>query len=208
VRKIGSANLLVHATNNLRFSFEYSRNTRDGVTGTTRTLDYFGSSSTWGSFARANLYYIVAPLSETANRVTAGIDYTHRAWTVHYRLGYQRFEDSINARNAGALERSINIDDPSTANELVSAAAWRDSRRLTTPVSEFSYTGKASTRLEIRGGYIFYRYTGPATLDFAFSGVARTNSGGTSIGPYSISSSNTASHRTEPRDRSGVHVQG
>ena len=43
VRKIGSANLLLHATNNLRFSFEYSRNTRDGVTGTTRSLDYFGS---------------------------------------------------------------------------------------------------------------------------------------------------------------------
>ena len=32
VRKMGSVNLLVHATNNLRFSFEYYRNTRDGVT--------------------------------------------------------------------------------------------------------------------------------------------------------------------------------
>jgi len=39
-----------------------------------------------GSFARANPYYIVAPLSEMTNRVTAGMDYTRRAWTVHYRL--------------------------------------------------------------------------------------------------------------------------
>ena len=71
VRKMGSVNLLVHATNNLRFSFEYYRNTRDGVTETTRSLDYFGSSSTWGSFARANPYLIVAPLSEATDRVPA-----------------------------------------------------------------------------------------------------------------------------------------
>jgi len=38
VRKLGSVNLLVHATNNLRFSFEYYRNTRDGMTWTTRSL--------------------------------------------------------------------------------------------------------------------------------------------------------------------------
>ena len=30
VRKLGSVNLLIHATNNLKFSFEYYRNTRDG----------------------------------------------------------------------------------------------------------------------------------------------------------------------------------
>jgi len=46
VRKLGSMNLLVHATTNLRFSFEYYRNTRDGVTDTTQSLDYFGSSAT------------------------------------------------------------------------------------------------------------------------------------------------------------------
>ncbi len=59
VRKLGSVNLLVHATNNLKFSFEYYRNTRDGATFTTRSLDYFGSSSTWGSFARANPVLLV-----------------------------------------------------------------------------------------------------------------------------------------------------
>jgi len=35
------------------------------------------------------------------------------------------------------------------------------------------------------------------TQDFAFSGIARTNSTGTTLGPYSISSSNTA-NVTEP----------
>src|SRR6185503_18012292 len=41
VRKLGSVNLLIHATNNLKFSFEYYRNSRDGATFTTRTMDYF-----------------------------------------------------------------------------------------------------------------------------------------------------------------------
>ena len=142
VRKMGSVNLLVHATNNLRFSFEYYRNTRDGVTETTRSLDYFGSSATWGSFARANPYLIVAPLSEATDRVTGGIDYTNHGWALHYRLGYQSFTDSINGTNAKSPERSINIDDPTTAKELVNGISYSDFRKLSTPVSEFSYTGK------------------------------------------------------------------
>ena len=197
VRKLGSVNLLVHATNNLRFSFEYFRNTRDGMTWTTRSLDYFGSSSIWGSFARANPYYVLAPLSETSNRVTGGIDYTLNGWNFHYRLGYQRFEDSINGLNASSPQRSINVDDPVTAKELVNGIAWSDSRKLTTPVSEFSYTGKISPKLETRGGYIFYRYRGPASLDMSFDGVARTNSTGTTTSPYAISLS-TRANVTEP----------
>jgi hypothetical protein len=197
VRKLGSVNLLVHATNNLQFSFQYYRNTRDGMTGTTRSLDYFGSSSTWGSFARANPYYVLAPLSETSNRVSGGIDYTLHAWTFHYRLGYQRFEDSINGQNASSPEQSINVDDPATAKEAVNGISWSDSRKLTTPVSEFSYTGKISSKLEARGGYIFYRYRGPASLDMSFDGIARTNAAGTTDAPYALSLS-TRANVTEP----------
>src|SRR5579862_6247798 len=172
VRKLGSVNLLIHATNNLRFSFEYYRNTRDGVTETTRSLDYFGSSSTWGSFARANPYLIIAPLSEATDRVTGGIDYTNHGWAFHYRLGYQSFTDSINGMNANSPERSINIDDPTTAKELVNGISYSDFRKLSTPVSEFSYTGQINSRFEIRGGYMYYRYEGPASLDMAFDGSA------------------------------------
>ncbi|MBA0086189.1 MAG: hypothetical protein HRJ53_14475, partial [Acidobacteria bacterium Pan2503] len=43
VRKLGSANLSVTATPNLRFTLEYFRNSRDGTTFTTRPMDYFGS---------------------------------------------------------------------------------------------------------------------------------------------------------------------
>ena len=127
VRKMGSVNLLVHATNNLRFSFEYYRNTRDGVTQTTRSLDYFGSSATWGSFARANPYLIVAPLSEATDRVTGGIDYTPHGWAFHYRLGYRTFTDAIDGSNASSPERSINIDDPTTAAELANGISYTDS---------------------------------------------------------------------------------
>jgi hypothetical protein len=196
VRKLGSANLLVHATKNLRLSFEYYRNTRNGVAGTTRPADYFGSASTWGSFARANPYYLVAPFNQSANRVTGGLDYTHRDWSVHYRMGYQSFEDSVDGRNPLSPERSINVDDANTARELLNNFAWKDSRRLHTPVSEFSYTGRLSSGLEARGGYIFYRYSGPASLDMSFDGAART-SVATVTAPYATSTFSQA-HVTEP----------
>ena len=182
VRKLGSINLLVHASNNLRFSFEYYRNTRSGATFTTRALDYFGSPSSWGSFARANPYYLYAPVDEVADRVTGGVDYTRKSWAFHYRLGYQSFTDAVNGQNLSSPLRSINIDDPVTATELLTAVSWKDSRELHTPVSEFSYTGKLLARLEARGGYIFYRYSGPASLDMSFTGKARAPTGAYSIG--------------------------
>jgi hypothetical protein len=188
-------NLLVHATNNLRFSFEYYRNTRNGVTDTTQSLDYFGSSATWGAFARANPYYIVAPVGEEANRLTGGIDYTWRSWTLHYRLGFRCFSESIYAANAAVPERSLNVDDPTTAAELANGISYSDARRLTSPVSEFSYTGKLNSKLEAHGGYIFYRYRGPASLDMSFDGAARTNTAATADALYQVSLSTRHRHR-------------
>ncbi|HXJ16998.1 MAG TPA: hypothetical protein VNM68_07345, partial [Candidatus Polarisedimenticolia bacterium] len=48
VRRFGDVSFLLHATNNLRFGFEYHRNTRDGLTYTTRSPEYAGSPSSWG----------------------------------------------------------------------------------------------------------------------------------------------------------------
>lgn len=196
VRKIGSVNLLIHATNRLKFSVEYYRNTRDGVTGTTRPVDYFGSSSTWGGFARANPYYLVAPFEESANRVAAGVDYSHEGWTLHYRAGYQSFGDTVNGYNPVTGQRSLNIDDANTARELLTSFRWNDYRKLRTPLSEFSYTGRLTSRLEARGGYLFYRFSGPATLDMSFAGNARTATA-TVTAPYSGSLTSRA-EVTEP----------
>ena len=62
-RKLGSMNLTLHATEHLRFTFEYNKTSREGATFVTRTLDYFGSDSAWGGFARANPYYLQAPVN-------------------------------------------------------------------------------------------------------------------------------------------------
>ena len=197
VRKFGSLNLGIQATNNLRFNVEYFRNTRDGVTFTTRSLDYFGSSAIWGSFARANPYYLIAPVSESTNRVTGGIDYARNQWNFHYKAGYQRFEDAVNGNNVTPGQRSINVNDITTAAELLSAASWTDYRRLSTPVSEFSYNGNVVPRLEARGSYLYYRYSGPASLDMSANGIARTNSSGTTDAPYAFSLSTRATN-SEP----------
>jgi len=197
VRRFGSANLTLHATNNLRFLFEYNRTSRDGVNFTTRTLDYFGSDTTWAAFLRANPYYVEAPINDLAQRFTGGISYTWRDWSFHYRLGFQTFKQMLTWNNVSSPEQSLYVDSSATDNEQVTSALWLESRRLKTPLSEFSYTGKVNRRLDIRGGYIFYRYRGPATLQAAFVGNARTNSGGTAFAPYTVSTDSRA-NLTEP----------
>ena len=204
VTKVGTVDLVIHATNNLRFSFEYLHNSRTGTTFTTQTMDYFGSSTTWGSFARADPYYLIAPIDDEDNRVTGGIDYTRGGWNFHYKLGYQTFTESITGANVVAGEVSINVNDPTTADEPLNNASWTDYRRLTTPVSEFSYTGKLTKALETHGSYLFYRYTGPASLDLSANGIARTNTAGTTDAPYAFAESAKATD-VEP---SNVVTQG
>jgi hypothetical protein len=194
-RRFGNVNLLVHATNRLKFRLEYGRNSRDGVNFTTRTLEYFGAPSSWGSFLRDNPYYVEAPLRESAHRFAGGLDYTLGDWSFHYTAGYQSFDQSMNWSAAGAGQRSINVDAATTARELLAAASWSESRALKTPSSEFSYSGALNDRVSLRGSFLYFRYRGPASLDAAFAGIARTT--GTNVAPYTISMG-SRSQLTEP----------
>ena len=107
VRKFGSADLTLHATNNLRFIFDYYHTTDSGPTFTTESLDFFDSPSYWGTFARANPYYLYAPIDDNTNRFTGGIDYTHHDWTFHYNIGYQIFTENVSLNNVSSRELSI-----------------------------------------------------------------------------------------------------
>jgi hypothetical protein len=196
-RRFGSANLTVHATNNLRFLFEYHRASRDGVNFTTRELDYFDAPSYWGSFMRSNPYYVEMPLNEVANRVTGGLSYTIRDWNFHYRIGYQDMQQNLNWQNTESPEHSLVLDQSRSDSELLTAASWSEFRRMKTPVSEFSYTGHPTKRLELRGGYIYYRYRGPSYMDSSFVGTVQSSSNPLTFSPYSVSYDSRA-HMTEP----------
>jgi hypothetical protein len=186
VRRFGSANLLIHATNRLKFRFEYGRTSRDGVNDTTRTLEYFNSPSSWGTFLRDNPYYVAAPLLEHTDRVAGGLDYTLRDWSFHYTVGYQTFDQSLNW-NVTTPEHSINVDSTANRLEFLNRGTWNEYRHLKTPSSEFSYNGQVNPRLTLRGSFLVFRYSGPVNLDAAFAGTVRANSTGTQVSPYNIS---------------------
>ena len=175
VRKFGSVDFTLHATNNLRFRFNYYRPSDEGTTFTTRSPDFFDSPAYWGTYARGAPYYLGAPIADYTNRFTGGVDYTLKDWNFHYSLGYQTFTENSTLNNISSPQHSI---DPVTvlaanpaANTIVSYSATQ-SRRLTTPISEFSYVGKPLPKLEWRGSYMYYRYQGPVAFDQAFNGTA------------------------------------
>ncbi len=166
VRKIGSIDFTLHATNNLRFNFQYYRTQFSGPTFTTFSPDFLDSPSSWGNYARSNAYSLYAPTFDNANRITGGIDYTWRNWNFHYNVGYQTYDENMTLNAATPGELSI----AKTPGEPLTNASWSDYRRLTTPVSEFSYSGQPYRWMETAGSYLFYRYSGPATFDQSFSG--------------------------------------
>ena len=197
VRRFGSLNFLLHATNNLRFRFEYNRNGRDGTIFTTRTLDYYGAPDSWGTFLRDNPYYVVGPVNETANRFAGGIDYTLRDWTFHYTIGYQVFDQTLSWTNPVAQERSINASTAATVKELLANGSWGETRRLRTPSSELFFNGKIVPKLSWRGDFLYFRYSGPSTVNALYDGTARVNSTGSVVAPYAISL-NSQAQVTEP----------
>ncbi len=170
VRKLGSIDLTLHATNNLRFNFEYYRTSFSGATYTTFSPFFFGQPDSLGSFARANAYFTYSPTFDNNNRFTGGLDYTWQHWNFHYNIGYQTYTENLFFNNVTSPQRAIDTTTAGTAKQLLTSAQWSDFRELKTPVSEFSYNGQPTSRLELRGSYIFYRYRGPATIDRSFSG--------------------------------------
>ena len=197
VRKFGTADLTLHATNNLRFNFDYYHTTDSGATFTTRSPDLFGAPGFWGSYARANPYYLDAPVNDSTNRFTGGIDYTWHSWSFHYNLGYQTYDETLSLNNVGFPQQSINTNPtrPPTATTPLLGLSWTQARRFDTPISEFSFVGKPTSKLEWRGGYMYYRYRGPATLDQSFNGIAPDSTG--ALSPYSVSQGARAT-TTEP----------
>jgi hypothetical protein len=194
VRKSGSVDLTVHATNNLRFNLDVYRTTTDGNLLTTRSLDFFNSPSFWGSFARANPYPLNAPLNDETNRFAGGIDYSWQDWDFHYRTGFQSFNENIALSLLAPGEVSINPITLSTLEPLTQLS-WSQTRRLSTPLSEFSFQGKLHPSVEWRGGYVYTRYRGPALQDFSFGGIAPNSSG--ALAPYTASEAGRA-QVTEP----------
>jgi hypothetical protein len=184
VRKFGSADFTLHATNNLRFNFNFYHTTDSGPAFTTESLDFFDSPSYWGTFARANPYFLYAPIDDNTNRFTGGIDYTFHSWSFHYNLGYQMFTENLTMNNVSSPELSINPVTSSTTEPLTDLSQ-SEYRRLTTPISEFSFTGKPLSKFEWQGGYIYYRYQGPATFDQSYSGTAPNTTG--ALAPYNVS---------------------
>jgi len=191
VRRFGSLNFVLHATNNLHFRFEYDRNGRDGTIFTTRVLDYYGAPASWGTFLRDNPYYVIGPVNESSNRFAGGIDYTVKNWTVHYTIGYQTFDQAFNWSNP-VPERSINIDSRANAKELLQNGNWNEFRRLNAPSSELFFNGKITPRLTWRGDFLYFRYSGPSAIDASYNGTTRANATGSVVSPYAISLNSTA----------------
>ncbi|HEX4997314.1 MAG TPA: hypothetical protein VFY29_03760 [Terriglobia bacterium] len=190
VRKLGSIDLTLHATRNLRFTVDIARTSTDGPTRTTRTLDYLNAPNYWHSFARANSYVLDAPLEDHTYRFAGGVDYTWRLWDFHYVTGYQSFTENVNLSPVTPGETSIN---PATLSqsEPLNALAWSQMRKLITPVSEFSFRGSPRADLEWRGSYIYSHYRGPAALSATMSGTAPMNSAN-ALAPYTLTETVTA----------------
>ncbi len=174
VRRFGSLNFLLHATNNLRFRFEYGRNaqrrnhiyhTSAGLLRRTRQL---GDVPSRQSILRD------WPCKRDSNRIAGGVDYTVRDWTIHYTVGYQTFDQAFNWTNP-VPERSININSTANVNELLANGNWTEIRRLNTPSSELFFNGKVTSETDLARRFPLLPLQRPVHDRCSYNGTARAN---------------------------------
>ena len=165
MRKFGSADLTLYATNNLRFHFDYYRPSDEGNTFTTRGMDFFGSPSFWGTFARANPYVLLAPLTDDTNRITGGFDYTleELEFPLLHRLPDLHGKHCPEQRSGRRAEHQSNRQLPYRTTERI--LPGRNSAACRRRSANFNFVGKPLPRLEWRGSYMYYRYEGPVKFD-------------------------------------------
>jgi len=185
-RTLGNISATITPTDRLQLLFTYDRVSRDGGIGSTRTVDFVGSPSSWGSYARANPYPVTGAVDDSSDRFIGGVSYGRDLWTVHYRAGYQSADESIGLDPIAGTTRSINVGDATTVNEPLTAMNWAQTRSLSTPMSELSLVVGGRSRLEWRTEYLYYRPHGPFALDAGFTGTARTVSNGSATSPYNV----------------------
>jgi hypothetical protein len=188
VRKFGTLNFMLFATRNLRFGFQYYRTSDSGATVTPMTPSYVGAAyPTYGFFEEESPYLLYAPTLNNADRFTGSMDYTLGRWTIHYAAGYQTLNDSMSFNNLTSPEFSFDTSTAATANTPVFNFSMSQFRQLTTPISDFSYTGQLWGSVDLRGSYLYERFSGPASYDEAFNGIAPTSLKQTVFAPYTVS---------------------
>jgi len=93
----------------------------------------------------------------------------------------------VSLNNVSSPELSI---DPVASSQLepLTNLSQSEYRKLTTPISEFTFTGKPARQWRWWGGYTYYRYKGPATFDQSYSGIApnSTSTSPTALAPYTV----------------------
>ncbi len=189
VRKFGTLNFQIYATRNLRFGLQYYHTSDNGTTITPMTPSFMGQAyPTWGFFSGQTPYLLYAPANDIADRFTGSMDYTLlRRWTFHYALGYQTLTNAMTFNNLTAGQISINTGSATAVDTPLKSFSMSQFRQLTTPISDFSYTGQVWGAVDLRGSYLYERFSGPASYDEAFNGIAPTSSKLTAFAPYSIS---------------------
>ena len=126
VRKFGSVDFTLHATNNLRFNFDYYRPSDEGIAAHDSLAGFPWLARHFGALSPEPIRItLFAPLTDDTNRFTGGVDYAWKTWSFHYSIGYQTFTENIEFEQrfvAGTQHQSRASSDAGAADQFVLVA--------------------------------------------------------------------------------------
>ncbi|MBI2819177.1 MAG: hypothetical protein HYX73_04290 [Acidobacteria bacterium] len=163
-RRFSDVELRYTPLTDLRLRFFYNRTQRDGSDRSNGPFFYLPvGPSVWGAFGRANALPWVIPLREKANLLGFGADYRLGRTNLHLEQSWRRFDNPANLGGfAGLPLELLGLASPARNIEVQN---WIATAHQEIPTTSLHFDSEVLPRLQLRGGYVYTRASGPADLD-------------------------------------------
>jgi hypothetical protein len=163
-RRFSDLELRYTPARDLRLRFFYNRTRRAGSDIAESPFFYIPvGPQVWSAFGRANDLRWVIPLREEADLFGVGLDYRLFNTNLHLEQSMRTYDNPAELR--GFSDLPIELLGPLSPSQNLIVQRWDGKSHQEIPTTSLHFDSEVISRLQLRGGYIYSRSSGPGDLD-------------------------------------------
>ncbi|MBI2817335.1 MAG: hypothetical protein HYX72_10375 [Acidobacteria bacterium] len=167
-RRFADADLRYTPTKTLSLRFFYNRSERLGTDLSGSPFFYIPlGQDVWQALGRFDSIPWAIPLREQANMYGGGLDYQLGTTHIHVEQNYRTFNNPANLQTFGG--QPVVVRGPLTPVQNVIVERWDTLAAFNIPTTSVFIEHEVNGHLQLRGGFVHLRASGPASLDGSLS---------------------------------------
>ena len=163
-RRFSDLDLRYTPLRDLRLRIFYNRTRRAGNDLAGSPFFYLPQGpEVWGAFGRANSLPWAIPLREEADLVGFGADYRLKNTNIHAEQSVRTYDNPAALQGFSGLP--LQLLGPLSPSQNLVVRQWQATAHQRIPVTSLHFDSQVLSRLQLRGGYVYTKSSGPGSLD-------------------------------------------